>query len=285
MKKVISLLLGLVVAAAALAQSKVVTESIRSEFLGCEQKFNVYLPAGYDAARCYPVIYLLHGLYGEYHDWQTQGNMQTVADELIASGELLPVVIVMPNAGNPDIHHYQNGYFNVENWPYENFFFQEFLPAVEKQYNCGGRKGARAIMGLSMGGGGATVYAQRHPDLFSSCYAMSAWLDNDDSHPVKMNAKKKDKRYYAAKSVREHSALDFIDQADEATIASLRTVKWFIDCGDDDFVLEHSFQLHMKMKAAKVKSELRVRNGVHNWEYWHNALRQALPFASRSFDK
>ena len=127
MKKVISLLLGLVVAAAALAQSKVVTESIRSEFLGCEQKFNVYLPAGYDAARCYPVIYLLHGLYGEYHDWQTQGNMQTVADELIASGELLPVVIVMPNAGNPDIHHYQNGYFNVENWPYENFFFQEFL--------------------------------------------------------------------------------------------------------------------------------------------------------------
>ena len=49
MKKVISLLLGLVVAAAALAQSKVVTESIRSKFLGCEQKFNVYLPAG---SRC-----------------------------------------------------------------------------------------------------------------------------------------------------------------------------------------------------------------------------------------
>ena len=73
MKKVISLLLGLVVAAAALAQSKVVTESIRSKFLGCEQKFNVYLPAGYDAARCYPVIYLLHGLYDFIASQQQEG--------------------------------------------------------------------------------------------------------------------------------------------------------------------------------------------------------------------
>ncbi|MBQ2151361.1 MAG: esterase family protein, partial [Bacteroidales bacterium] len=79
--------------------------------------------------------------------------------------------------------------------------------------------------------------------------------------------------------------LDFMDNADEATLEKLRTVKWFIDCGDDDFLVALSFQLHMKMKAAKVKSELRVRNGVHNWEYWHGSLRLALPFASRNFDK
>ena len=284
MKKVISLLLGLVVAAAALAQSKVVTESIRSEFLGCEQKFNVYLPAGYDAARCYPVIYLLHGLYGEYHDWQTQGNMQTVADELIASGELLPVVIVMPNAGNPDIHHYQNGYFNVENWPYENFFFQEFLPAVEKQYNCGGRKGARAIMGLSMGGGGSTVYAQRHPDLFSSCYAMSAWLDQKLGE-VRPDSNSDSKFVLTAISVREHSALDYVEQADPATVEALKTVAWFLDCGDDDFLMPLSVELHLKMKKVGIHSELRIRNGIHNWEYWHTALRLSLPFASRNFSE
>ena len=284
MKKVISLLLGLVVAAAALAQSKVVTESIRSKFLGCEQKFNVYLPAGYDAARCYPVIYLLHGLYGEYHDWQTQGNMQTVADELIASGELLPVVIVMPNAGNPDIHHYQNGYFNVENWPYENFFFQELLPAVEKQYNCGGRKGARAIMGLSMGGGGSTVYAQRHPDLFSSCYAMSAWLDQKLGE-VRPDSNSDSKFVLTAISVREHSALDYVEQADPATVEALKTVAWFLDCGDDDSLMPLSVELHLKMKKVGIHSELRIRNGIHNWEYWHTALRLSLPFASRNFSE
>jgi len=123
MKKVISFLLGLVVAVAALAQSKIVTESVQSQLLGCEQKYNVYLPDGYDAGKSYPVIYLLHGLYGDYTDWVKQGNMRIVADELIGTGELRPVVIVMPNAGNADVHHYQNGYFNVENWPYEDFFF------------------------------------------------------------------------------------------------------------------------------------------------------------------
>jgi enterochelin esterase-like enzyme len=244
----------------------------------------VYLPAGYDAARCYPVIYLLHGLYGEYHDWQTQGNMQTVADELIASGELLPVVIVMPNAGNPDIHHYQNGYFNVENWPYENFFFQEFLPAVEKQYNCGGRKGARAIMGLSMGGGGSTVYAQRHPDLFSSCYAMSAWLDQK-SGEVRPDSNSDSKFVLTAISVREHSALDYVEQADPATVEALKTVAWFLDCGDDDSLMPLSVELHLKMKKVGIHSELRIRNGIHNWEYWHTALRLSLPFASRNFSE
>ena len=139
-------------------------------------------------------------------------------------------------------------------------------------------------MGLSMGGGGSAVYAQRHPDKFSSCYAMSAWLDNRPDAGVNRNEQKKDCLYYVCEAVHEHSALDFIDNADEATLAALRTVKWFIDCGDDDFLLDLSVELHQKMRNHKVKSELRVRNGVHNWEYWHLALRWSLPFASRNFD-
>jgi enterochelin esterase-like enzyme len=208
--------------------------------------------------------------------------MQTVTDELIRSGEARPMVIIMPNAGGEDVHKVWNGYFNMPGWNYEDFFFGEFLPAVEQNYNCGGSKGQRAVMGLSMGGGGSTVYSQRHPDMFSSCYAMSPWLDNkvDEVSPEQA----KDKLYLVCKSVNDHSALDFIDKADEATLEKLRTVAWFIDCGDDDFLLHLSTSLHMKMQAKHVHSELRVRNGVHNWEYWHLALRLSLPFASRNFD-
>ena len=39
------------------------------------------------------------------------------------------------------------------------------------------------------------------------------------------------------------------------------------------------------MRDKKIKAELRIRNGVHNWEYWHTALRMALPFASRNFSR
>jgi len=285
MKKILLLFLSLTLALAASAQSSViVTESIHSAKLGCEQKYNVYLPAGYKASESYPVIYLLHGLYGDYSNWVAVGRMKDVADVLIGSGEAVPAVIVMPNAGDKDVHGYQNGYFNVENWPYEDFFFQEFLPAVEQKFNCGGSKGQRAIMGLSMGGGGTIVYAQRHPDMFSSAYGMSAWLDHKQRQ-VRGTDKPGSKLSLTDRSVLEHSALDFVDNATPATIGQLKTVAWFLDCGDDDFLLQLSEELHLKMRNAGIPCQFRVRDGGHTWEYWHTALYTALPFASRNFSQ
>ena len=266
-----------------LRAGKVVTDSLSSKILGTVVKYNVYLPSDYNSGNHYPAVYLLHGLSDDYTAWVKRGNMQTVADELVRSGEARPMVIIMPNAGGPDTHNTWNGYFNMPGCSYEDFFFGELIPAVEKKYNCGGSKGRRAVMGLSMGGGGSTVYAQRHPDMFSSCYAMSAWLDNKNDE-VGYKKGSYDKLYLVGQAVRKHSALDYLDNADEATLEKLRTVAWFFDCGDDDFLLQQSMDLHMKMRARKVHSELRVRNGVHNWEYWHLALRLSLPFASRNFD-
>ena len=135
-------------------------------------------------------------------------------------------------------------------------------------------------MGLSMGGGGSTVYAQRHTDMFSSCYAMSAWLESDGGRQRQPGVD--DKVYLVTKAVKEHSALDFLRNADDETLGKLRTVKWFFDCGDDDFLFDLSVNIHRLMREKRVKDELRIRNGIHNWEYWHQALRIALPFASRN---
>ncbi len=285
MKKHILSLIVLLAFSIGASASKVVTDSIYSKKLNCWQKYNVYLPTGFEKSeKKYPVVYLLHGLYGNYSNWEKSGGMKLVADELISSGEACEMVIVMPNAGDSDVRNYQNGYFNVEDWPYEDFFYQEFLPEVEKKYRIIGDKEHRAIMGLSMGGGGSVVYSQRHPEMFSSCYAMSAWLDNKMGEVGGKNAKK-DKLYIVAKSVSDNSAVDFVEKADEETVKKLRTVKWFIDCGDDDFLMDLSVLLYQNMRAKKIKAELRIRNGVHNWEYWHTALRTALPFASRNFSR
>lgn len=285
MKKYFLSLIALLAFSVFANAGKVVTDSIYSKNLNCWQKYNVYLPTGFEKSeKQYPVVYLLHGLYGSYFNWDKSGNMKLVADELISSGEADEMVIIMPNAGDYDVRNYQNGYFNVVDWPYEDFFFNELLPAAEKKYRVIGDKEHRAIMGLSMGGGGSVVYSQRHPDMFSSCYAMSAWLDNKMGE-VAGNNQKKDKLYIVCESVSEHSAINFVEKADDATIAKLRTVKWFIDCGDDDFLMDLSVLLYQKMRDKKIKAELRIRNGVHNWEYWHTVLRMALPFASRNFAK
>jgi enterochelin esterase-like enzyme len=287
MKKTFFLLsLALLLPALSARAGKVVTDSMRSVTLGSEVKFNVYLPDGFDqSGKKYPVVYLLHGLSDDYQAWVQRGNMQTVLDELIGTGEACEMIVVMPNAGGPDIRNTWNGYFNMPGWNYEDFFFKEFLPFVEAKYRVIGDKGHRAVMGLSMGGGGSTVYAQRHPDLFSSCYAMSAWLDNKGGEVGGSGNTKKDCFYYVCEAVRNHSALDFLDKADAETLARLRTVAWFVDCGDDDFLFDVNVAFHQKMRDHKVKSELRVRNGVHNWEYWHLALRWAFPFATRNFSK
>ena len=285
-KSIILFSLALLLPALSARAGKVVTDSMRSVTLGAEVKFNVYLPDGFDeSAEKYPVVYLLHGLSDDYEAWVRRGNMQTVLDELIGTGEACKMVVVMPNAGGPDIHNTWNGYFNMPGWNYEDFFFKEFLPFVEAKYRVIGDKGHRAVMGLSMGGGGSVVYAQRHPDMFSSCYAMSAWLDNKGEEVGGSRETKKDCFYYVCEAVRNHSALDFLDKADAETLARLRTVAWFVDCGDDDFLFDVNAAFHQKMRDHKVKSELRVRNGVHNWEYWHLALRWAFPFATRNFSK
>jgi S-formylglutathione hydrolase FrmB len=280
-----SVSLALALAFPALAQplsgSVIRTETLHSLTLNENVNVNIYLPAGYDqnADKTYPVVYLLHGLTDTYTAWAVQGHMKDVVDELILSGEAARMVIIMPNAGDPDARNVWNGYFNQPGHRYEDFFFGELMPELEARFHIRGDKQHRAIMGLSMGGGGSTVYCQRHPDVFSSCYAMSPWLDNEE--PWSDNPE--DKLYKVCQSVHEHSAIDFVEKADEATLQKLRTVKWFIDCGDDDFLLDLSLRFYQQMRSRGVKAELRVRDGWHGWEYWHLALRMALPFASRNF--
>ncbi|MBO4634839.1 MAG: esterase family protein [Bacteroidales bacterium] len=284
MRKLFLCLAMLMPAVSALA-GKIVTDSVQSAILGAQVNYNVYLPDSFSQSeKHYPVVYLLHGLSDNYTAWAQKGNMQTVVDELIGTGEACEMVVIMPNAGGEKAHETWNGYFNMPGWNYEDFFFKEFIPAVEAKYRAGGSKALRAIMGLSMGGGGSVVYSQRHPEMFSSCYAMSAWLDNANDEVWPLDSPK-DCLYYVANAVHEHSAIAFLDKADDATLQSLRTVAWFIDCGDDDFIFDMSIAFFQKMRDRGIHSELRVRNGVHNWEYWHLALRWSLPFASRNFGK
>lgn len=276
MKKYLVLALAVIVTLGTSA-SNVETCSIKSKLLNAKVQYNVYLPDGYDRSLHYPVVYLLHGFTDTYTAWVERGNMQKIADEAIKSGKARPMVIVMPNAGGPKTAETWNGYFNMPGWPYHDFFFQELLPEVEKKYHCGGTKDMRAVMGLSMGGGGSTVYAQRHPDMFCACYAMSPWLT--DAENAVRPGNNPDKVALVKAAVTQNSALKFVETASEARKDSLRTVRWYLDCGDDDFLFDQSVRLHQLMRTRRIPGELRVRDGGHTWVYWQAALQTALPFA------
>lgn len=267
-------------------QSKIVTDSIRSEVLKANRAFNVFLPQSYDvdANKKYPVLYLLHGMMDTNYGWTMRGHLKDVMDQLVASGEACEMIIVTPNAGGNVYAGDWNGYFNMPGWAYEDFFYQEFMPYIEKTYRVIGDKQHRAIAGLSMGGGGATSYAQRHSDLYCAVYAMSALMDIPEMGAAPVQ-NPEDKAGLLSTAVKEHSCVKYVEEADEARKAQLRTLQWFVDCGDDDFLLDRNIEFTQAMRKAQVPCQFRVRDGGHTWEYWHSALYTCLPFVTRCFGK
>ena len=265
-------------------QSRVITDTLHSEILGADREFRVFIPQNYyNAEKNYPVLYLLHGLGGKHTDWADRGHLKDVMDQLAASGEACDMIVVMPNAGSTT-EKAMDGYFNVEGWAYEDSFFKELIPYVEKTWRVQADKQHRAVAGLSMGGGGTTKYAQHHPDMFCAAYAMSALMSIPGQGAV-MPQRPGDKVSILNASVIKNSCIDFVKNADDAVKENLKTVTWFVDCGDDDFLLDRNIEFVQAMKAAQIPVQFRVRDGGHTWEYWHSALYTVLPFVSRCFGK
>ena len=65
----------------------------------------------------------------------------------------------------------------------------------------------------------------------------------------------------------------------------LKDISWFIDCGDDDHLLEVNLEFAQELRKAGIPFELRVREGGHKWEYWRSALRICLPYITRQFGR
>ena len=256
--------------------------SMNSEILKMERKFAIYLPPGYETSqRDYPVLYLLHGAGDNHTGWVQFGEVLHIADKAILEGSATAMIVVMPDADTG-----QRGYFNSikGDWQYEDFFFQELMPFVEKEYRIKKEKRYRAIAGLSMGGGGSFVYALRHPELFSSACPLSAYcgpLSMEEMNSYKLREGMKDvtdkelEAYY-----KKHSVLDMVvNMPDEQK----KAVRWFIDCGDDDFLYEGNSLVHIAMNKNDIPHEYRVRNGGHTWTYWRDSLPVVLSFISDAF--
>jgi len=278
----IALFIGVMVMTQAQTSKVYDNKSIPSKILKSDRKYAIYLPPGYETSeRSYPVLYLLHGATDNHTGWVQFGEVQRITDKAIQDGIATPMIIVMPDGDTG-----QMGYFNsiAGDWNYEDFFFQEFLPTIEKTYRIKADKRYRAIAGLSMGGGGSFMYALHHPELFSSACPLSAYIGPLSLDEAKAGIKKshpeitddaKIKTYYE-----RHNALELIKLIPDD---QKKAVKWYIDCGDDDFLYEGNCLVHIAMRKKEIPHEFRIRDGAHNWTYWRDALPTVLGFVSETF--
>ncbi|WP_400263376.1 alpha/beta hydrolase [Sphingobacterium sp. SG20118] len=255
--------------------------SLHSKILHGERKFSVYLPPDYEnSSRSYPVLYLLHGAGDDHTGWVQFGEVLHITDKAIKEGKATPMIIIMPDANSG-----QRGYFNslAGDWNYEDFFFQELMPYVEKTYRTKAEKKYRAIAGLSMGGGGSFIYALHHPELFSSACPLSAYVG-----PLSLEEAKS--RFVDAKSTasdgdilayyKKHNVLSLLEEIPED---KKNAVRWYIDCGDDDFLYEGNSLVHIAMKKKEIPHEFRIRDGAHTWTYWRDSLPEVLSFITKEF--
>lgn len=276
------IILNLMVANAFSQQGKVFDDlSMSSSILKSERKYAVYLPADYETSkRSYPVLYLLHGAGDDQTGWVQFGEVLHIADKTIAQGVATSMIIVMPDAKTQVL-----GYFNnvKGDWRYEDFFFEEFIPYIEMTYRIKSEKRYRAIAGLSMGGGGSFIYALRHPEMFSSACPLSAYIGPLNLNELKERLARNKEKYSDAelqKYFDQHNALSLIDRMPEA---ERDAVRWYIDCGDDDFLFEGNSLVHIAMRKKGIPHEFRIRDGGHTWTYWRDALPQVLSFVSDAF--
>lgn len=293
MKKTLSIIICFTFTSALIGQSGKVSDnlSMQSKILKMDRKYAIYLPPDYEtSSRSYPVLYLLHGSGDDQTGWVQFGEVQYIADKAINEGVATPMIIVMPD-GNTG----RRGYFNSPkgDWNYEDFFFQEFMPYIEKTYRIKPDKHYRAVAGLSMGGGGTFIYALHHPELFASACPLSA-----STGPKTMEDLKTDRLLQATEGVtdaqkeayfKSYSVLNIIENIPDDQIKSTKPedqkkkVRWYIDCGDDDFLYEGNALVHIAMRKKGIAHEYRVRDGVHNWVYWRASLPRVLEFVSMDF--
>ena len=284
MKKLLSTLLLTVFAVCLYGQTGKVKDDlvVPSVILKMDRKYAVYLPPDYETSqRSYPVLYLLHGAGDDQTGWVQFGEVLTIADAAIKSGTATAMIIVMPDANTG-----KRGYVNdvKREWLYEDFFFQEFMPYVEKEYRIKSDKRYRAIAGLSMGGEGTFIYALHHPELFSAACPLSAATgpktiaDLKDYHlwqGVEGVTEAEKETYF-----KHYSVLNLIQNMPED---QKKAVRWYIDCGDDDFLYEGNCLVHIAMRQNEIPHEFRIRDGAHNWTYWRASLPNVLEFVSMGF--
>jgi enterochelin esterase-like enzyme len=152
---------GFADARAGVAAGRIEELAYASAVTGTQRKASVYLPPGYSAERRYPVLYLLHGIGGNQHEWRGYVRANAVLDNLIADGKALPMIVVMPNGrALPD----------DSSPPPDRVFTAEHAAGFA---TLAGAK-HRALAGLSMGGGQALNFGLAHLDTFASVGGFSS---------------------------------------------------------------------------------------------------------------
>jgi enterochelin esterase family protein len=144
----------------------------KSKTLGTTRKILVYTPPGFNpnGTKKYPVLYLIHGGSDTEETWTKVGRTNLIADNLIAQGKAVPMIIVMP-------------YGNVRPAPMPDFtkdVMNDIIPFIESNYPVLSDSRHRAVAGFSVGGGQTLNIGLTNTDKFSYVCSYAPYTQTEE---------------------------------------------------------------------------------------------------------
>ena len=232
-----------------------------SPTLGTERRITVYTPAGYEQGKDnYPVLYLLHGAGGDEEAWMTLGRTSQILDNLIAQGKARSMLVVMTNGnawqqaapgeaadGMPQPGMRMTG----GERPKASFeeSFGDVIKYVESNYRVIKKKEARAVAGLSMGGGHSFNISRTYPNTFDYVGLFSAAARVGDSQVQESLKQQRDNGFKL----------------------------YWIACGDTDFLYQMNKDVMKYMDSISFPYTYRESGEGHIWRNWRIYLSEFVP--------
>ena len=251
--------------------------ALKSDALAKNVKYCAITPRNYEnAAAKFPVLYLLHGLFGRFDNWLTNTRLVEYASDF-------PGVIVCADGGD----NWYSDAPHLKNHRYESHFFDELFPAVERKFNVGQTKNSRAIAGLSMGGYGAFKFAFRQPEMFCFAASMSgafhaAEISDDAESEIWREIFPSADNVFSDENVR--AANDLFRIVEDFPSENTSELPYFyFDCGRQDSFLTVNKNLSELFQRREIAHEFRVFSGRHDWNYWNTRLADILRTTAKKF--
>jgi len=238
----------------------------------------VYTPPGYgdpaNAARRYPVLYLLHGSPGHPSDFLNFGAWPRLMEQ---TPGVAPALLIVPDGNYVGEKHGDSEWANSADGRdrFEDFVVRRIVPWADAHFRTQARPAGRLVGGVSEGGYACVNLALRHPDLFGGALACSGYFDNQGAgwaRPI---------LGYDPAFLRPNSPLDYVGDAIAARRVppAWKTVRFFLGAGDD----EKRYYVETRAMAAKLKTAgapvaLQTPDGKHGWGLWNQLFVGGLKF-------
>lgn len=242
---------------------------LNSKLMAREMPYRVILPAAYEktpAAR-YPVVYLLHGLFGHFDNWADKTKLKEYA-------AIYGYIYVMPEG--------ENGWYADStaspNDRFESYIVQELIPEIDKKFRTQADRAHRVVAGLSMGGYGAMKLGLKYPEMFSVAGSFSGALGAASfSEKTIGPIGKSIDAIFGPDDSESRKSNDIFRMVRELTPEKAKSLPFiYFSCGTEDMLYESNRDFLELIKKQKVPHEYRELPGIHNWEFWNTQVKEFL---------